>query len=60
MRPWLPGNSPLAPWGAMAPSLGTTALEETTIRFLRNISTWFLLRSEMGQTCYCLKGGGRS
>ena len=26
MRPWLPGNSPMAPWGAMAPSLGTTAL----------------------------------
>ena len=26
MRPWLPGNSPMAPWGAMAPSLGTTGI----------------------------------
>ena len=26
MRPWLPGNSPMAPWGAMPPSLGTTVL----------------------------------
>ena len=28
MRPWLPGNSPMTPWGAMAPSLGTTAVDE--------------------------------
>ena len=26
MPPWLPGSSPMAPWGAMAPSWGTTAL----------------------------------
>ena len=28
MHPWLPSNSPMAPWGAMAPSLGTTVLED--------------------------------
>ena len=27
MRPWLPGNSPMASWGAMAPNLETTALD---------------------------------
>ena len=26
MRPWLPANSPMTPWGATAPSLGTTDL----------------------------------
>ena len=31
MRPWLPGNSPMAPWGGggMAPSLGTTVLDHS-------------------------------
>ena len=29
MRPWLPGNSPMAPWGAMAPSLVTQTLRWT-------------------------------
>ena len=27
MRSRLPGNSPMTPWGAMAPSLGTIGLE---------------------------------
>ena len=34
MHPWLPGNSPMAPWGAMTPRLGTTGLEQDCLLFI--------------------------